>query len=130
VRIGEGPFANFTGVVEEVNADRSTLKVSVTILAGPRRWSWISRRLKKSPKAARWARDEVEDRISRGLRMAKKVQSMVKLQLPATKATPAPPVGTALGPHGVNIMDFVQAVQCQDCQRTGWHDYSRAGDDL
>ena len=31
---------------------------------------------------------------------------MVKLQLPATKATPAPPVGTALGPHGVNIMDF------------------------
>jgi large subunit ribosomal protein L11 len=31
---------------------------------------------------------------------------MVKLQLPAMKATPAPPVGTALGPHGVNIMDF------------------------
>jgi len=31
---------------------------------------------------------------------------MVKLQLPAAKATPAPPVGTALGPHGVNIMDF------------------------
>ena len=38
--------------------------------------------------------------------MAKKVQSTVKLQLPASKATPAPPVGTALGPHGVNIMDF------------------------
>ena len=38
--------------------------------------------------------------------MAKKVQSVVKLQLPAGKATPAPPVGTALGPHGVNIMDF------------------------
>src|SRR5271157_740332 len=38
--------------------------------------------------------------------MAKKVQSTVKLQLPAAKATPAPPVGTALGPHGVNIMDF------------------------
>src|SRR5271154_2830896 len=38
--------------------------------------------------------------------MAKKVQATVKLQLPATKATPAPPVGTALGPHGVNIMDF------------------------
>ncbi len=40
--------------------------------------------------------------------MAKKIQSMVKLQLPAAKATPAPPVGTALGPHGVNIMDFVK----------------------
>ena len=38
--------------------------------------------------------------------MAKKVQAMVKLQLPAAKATPAPPVGTALGPHGLNIMDF------------------------
>lgn len=41
--------------------------------------------------------------------MAKKVQAMVKLQIPAGKATPAPPVGTALGPHGVNIMDFVKA---------------------
>ena len=38
--------------------------------------------------------------------MAKKVQAVVKLQLPAAKATPAPPVGTALGPQGVNIMDF------------------------
>src|ERR1700740_3189006 len=38
--------------------------------------------------------------------MAKKVQAHVELQLPAGKATPAPPVGTALGPHGVNIMDF------------------------
>jgi large subunit ribosomal protein L11 len=38
--------------------------------------------------------------------MAKKIQGMVKLQIPAGKATPAPPVGTALGPQGVNIMDF------------------------
>ena len=38
--------------------------------------------------------------------MAKKIQTTVKLQLPAAKATPAPPVGTALGPHGVNIIDF------------------------
>ncbi len=38
--------------------------------------------------------------------MAKKVQAQIKLQLPAGKATPAPPVGTALGPQGVNIMDF------------------------
>ena len=38
--------------------------------------------------------------------MAKKIQTTVKLQLAAAKATPAPPVGTALGPHGVNIMDF------------------------
>lgn len=38
--------------------------------------------------------------------MAKKVMTMVKLQLPAGKANPAPPVGTALGPHGIQIMDF------------------------
>src|SRR5579863_4681764 len=41
--------------------------------------------------------------------MAKKVQAMVKLQIPAGKATPAPPVGTALGPHGVNMMEFCKA---------------------
>ena len=36
----------------------------------------------------------------------KRVAALVKVQLPAGQATPAPPVGTALGPHGVNIMDF------------------------
>jgi large subunit ribosomal protein L11 len=41
--------------------------------------------------------------------MAKKVQAQVKLQIPAGKATPAPPVGPALGQHGVNIMDFCKA---------------------
>ena len=40
--------------------------------------------------------------------MAKKLKAIVKLQLPAGKATPAPPVGTALGPQGVNIMGFVK----------------------
>jgi large subunit ribosomal protein L11 len=41
--------------------------------------------------------------------MAKKVTDYVKLQIPAGKATPAPPVGTALGPKGINIMDFCKA---------------------
>lgn len=40
--------------------------------------------------------------------MAKKVVAQVKLQIPAAKATPAPPVGPALGQHGVNIMGFVK----------------------
>ena len=39
----------------------------------------------------------------------KKVKTIVKLQLPAGQATPAPPVGTALGPHGVNIMEFCKS---------------------
>jgi len=41
--------------------------------------------------------------------MAKKVTAMIKLQVPAGKATPAPPVGPALGQHGVNIMEFCKA---------------------
>src|ERR671922_2813719 len=41
--------------------------------------------------------------------MAKKITAQVKLQIPAGKATPAPPVGTALGPQGVNIMEFCKA---------------------
>ncbi len=40
--------------------------------------------------------------------MAKAITAVVKLQVPAGQATPAPPVGTALGPHGVNIMEFVK----------------------
>ena len=42
--------------------------------------------------------------------MAKKrLAAVVKIQIPAGQATPAPPVGTALGPHGINIMDFCKA---------------------
>jgi len=45
--------------------------------------------------------------------MAKKINAQVKLQIPAGKATPAPPVGTALGPQGVNIMEFCKAFNAQ-----------------
>jgi len=38
--------------------------------------------------------------------MAKKIKTTIKLQIPAGKVNPAPPVGTALGPHGLNLMDF------------------------
>jgi large subunit ribosomal protein L11 len=51
--------------------------------------------------------------------MAKKIQALVKLQIPAGKATPAPPVGTALGPHGVNIMDFVKAFNARTAKDEG-----------
>jgi len=42
------------------------------------------------------------------LEMAKKIKTIVKLQLPAGKATPAPPVATALGPHGINLPNFTK----------------------
>ena len=51
--------------------------------------------------------------------MAKKVQAMVKLQIAAGKATPAPPVGTALGPHGVNIMDFCKNFNAKTASQEG-----------
>jgi large subunit ribosomal protein L11 len=51
--------------------------------------------------------------------MAKKVQAMVKLQIAAGKATPAPPVGTALGPHGVNIMDFCKNFNAKTAAQDG-----------
>jgi len=51
--------------------------------------------------------------------MAKKVQAQVKLQIAAGKATPAPPVGTALGPHGVNIMDFCKAFNAKTAKDDG-----------
>jgi large subunit ribosomal protein L11 len=51
--------------------------------------------------------------------MAKKVQAMVKLQINEGKATPAPPVGTALGPHGVNIMDFCKNFNAKTAKDDG-----------
>ena len=51
--------------------------------------------------------------------MAKPIAAMVKLQVPAGQATPAPPVGTALGPHGVNIMEFVKQFNARTAQAEG-----------
>lgn len=51
--------------------------------------------------------------------MAKKVTGMVKLQIPAGKATPAPPVGPALGQQGVNIMQFVKEFNAKTADQEG-----------
>jgi large subunit ribosomal protein L11 len=51
--------------------------------------------------------------------MAKKVVARVKLQIQAGKATPAPPVGTALGPHGINIMEFCKAYNERTAPQVG-----------
>ena len=49
--------------------------------------------------------------------MAKRIKALIKLQIPAGKATPAPPVGPALGQHGVNIMDFCKAFNAKTSAR-------------
>jgi large subunit ribosomal protein L11 len=51
--------------------------------------------------------------------MAKKVQAQVKLQIAAGKATPAPPVGTALGPHGINIVEFTKTYNEKTADKAG-----------
>jgi large subunit ribosomal protein L11 len=51
--------------------------------------------------------------------MAKKVIGQIKLHIPAGKATPAPPVGPALGQHGVNIMDFCKAFNARTAKEGG-----------
>ena len=49
----------------------------------------------------------------------KEVKAIVKLQVPAGAASPAPPVGTALGPHGISIMEFVQAFNSKTADQAG-----------
>jgi large subunit ribosomal protein L11 len=49
----------------------------------------------------------------------KKVRAILKIELQAGKATPAPPVGTALGPHGINIMEFTKAYNERTAQQQG-----------
>src|SRR6201993_2396644 len=51
--------------------------------------------------------------------MAKKVMTLIKLQIPGGQANPAPPVGPALGQHGVNIMEFCKAFNAQTAQENG-----------
>jgi len=51
--------------------------------------------------------------------MAKKIRTVLTLQLPAGKATPAPPVGTALGPHGINIIDFTKSYNEKTAAQSG-----------
>ncbi len=51
--------------------------------------------------------------------MAKKIIANIKLQVQAGKATPAPPVGSALGPHGLNIMDFCKAFNAKTAKQEG-----------
>ncbi len=51
--------------------------------------------------------------------MAKKIKTIIKLQIPGGTATPAPPVGTALGPHGLNIAEFVKRFNDQTKDRKG-----------
>ena len=100
VRVKEGPFADFSGEIIDINEDHLKVKVLVNIFG---RETPVELDSPKSPSSDR-RRQEQDTPMAK-----KKIAAVVKIQIPAGKATPAPPVGTALGPHGVAIMDFCKA---------------------
>ena len=83
VRINDGPLESFTGLVDEIDPEKNRVSVVVSMFG------------RETP-------------VEMELDMAQKVVGFVKLQIPAGKATPAPPVGPALGQHGVNIAAFTK----------------------
>ena len=115
VKVISGPLSDFDGEIAEINEDQGKLKVLVSIferqvpvelgvrqgqedLAHSRAWEPGA-----GPAHAPLRRQS----------MAKKVIKVIKLQIPAGQANPAPPVGPALGQHGVNIMDFCKAFNAE-----------------
>ncbi len=103
VKVISGPLSDFSGEISEINEDAAKLKVLVSIFG------------RETPGRGR-VRPGEEDLGSatlRALDMAKKVLTTIKLQAPGGQASPAPPVGPALGQHGINIMEFVKAFNAQ-----------------
>src|SRR6201981_1065455 len=102
VKVTSGPLSDFDGEIVDVNADQQKLKVLVDIFERQVPVELSIDQVKK-----------LDDRV------AKKILTALKLQIPGGQATPAPPVGPALGQHGVNIMEFCKAFNAQTAQENG-----------
>ena len=100
VKIKDGPFENFEGTVEEVIEGRGLVKVMLIIFNRPHAGRpRVLAEVEPQP--------QTMNRERKKRTMAKVMTAKVKLQCPGGQATPAPPVGPALGQHGVNIGQFV-----------------------
>ena len=124
VRVTTGPFADFNGAISDIDVARSKLTVLVNIFgretpgrararpggqAVGRRREPCCDDARPRTKRPRSRMIPARTRESEEKMAKKKLAAIVKIQIPAGQATPAPPVGTALGPHGINIMDFCKA---------------------
>ena len=103
VKVTSGPLSDFDGEIVDVNPDQQKLKVLVDIFE------------RQVPVELGF--DQVKKYWTDT--MAKKVLTLIKLQIPGGQANPAPPVGPALGQHGVNIMEFCKAFNAQTAQENG-----------
>jgi transcriptional antiterminator NusG len=104
VRVTDGPFSEFIGTVDEVNPERNKVKVLVSIFG------------RETPVELDFLQVE---KLLEEAHVAKKIRIVLTLQLPAGKATPAPPVGTALGPHGINIVEFTKSYNEKTADKSG-----------
>ena len=112
VKVIAGPLSDFSGEIAEINEDAAKLKVLVSIFGRETPVEVGYDQVKKDLRG-------LAKPLSSEIAMAKKVLTMIKLQIPAGAANPAPPVGPALGQHGVNIMEFCKAFNAQTQQDAG-----------
>ena len=98
VKVISGPLSDFSGEISEINEDAGKLKVPGINLR---------------------SRDPGRSGLRPGQEDMKKILTTIKLQAPGGQASPAPPVGPALGQHGINIMEFVKAFNAQTSNDMG-----------
>ena len=118
VKVISGPLSDFDGEIAEINDEQGKLKVLVSIFERQVPVELEFDKVKKIYVATHAGSVGAGTATPahaplRRTPMAKKVIKVIKLQIPAGQANPAPPVGPALGQHGVNIMEFCKAFNAQ-----------------
>ena len=107
VRLKSDLYSGVTGTVSEIDEERGKIKVLLTMFG------------RETPVEVDYTQIEKVEEEGGANKMAKKITKVVKLQVPAAKATPAPPVGPALGQAGVNIMAFVKEFNARTAKQAG-----------